>query len=362
MKIFFAFNHPAPYKVRTFNVLSKELDIFVVFERAKAKNRPLSFYNCNQYDFPHVFLKRGAFGDEQSNTGELKKYIKEHHNEYDIIVMNGYSTITEMRTIRYLIKHNIPYVLQINGGVIRKENKLKKKIKTYFISHAWKYMSPGDEADKYLINYGAKKEDIFHYPYSTLEAKDVLDAPISEEEKKKIKEEFHLPESPLYVTAAQFIERKNNAYLIKLFSKVKGNLVIAGEGKERPLYEQIIQENHLNNVELRAFLKKDQLYRLLQGCDYFVTLSKEDIYGHSILEALANGIPVISSDRVVSSRQIIKDGYNGYLVDIENEEQILSSFENIQKIVNTNCVESAKTYTIENSAKEIANILRGLKK
>ena len=128
MKIFFAFNHPAPYKVRTFNALAKQLDIFVIFERKKAKNRPDSFYNCNQYDFNHVFLKRGSFGDEQSNTGELKKYLKEHHSKYDIIVMNGYSTLTEMRTIRYLIKNKIPYVLQINGGVIRKENALKKKM------------------------------------------------------------------------------------------------------------------------------------------------------------------------------------------------------------------------------------------
>lgn len=362
MKIFFAFNHPAPYKVRTFNALAKQLDIFVIFERKKAKNRPDSFYNCNQYDFNHVFLKRGAFGDEQSNTGELKKYLKEHHSEYDIIVMNGYSTLTEMRTIRYLIKNKIPYVLQINGGVIRKENALKKKIKTYFISHAAKYMSPGDEADKYLLNYGAREEDIYHYPYSTLEEKDVLTSLVSKEEKEKIKREFDLPESPLCIAASQFIERKNNVYMIDLFSRLPVNLVLAGDGKEKELYKRIIEEKHINNVKLQSFLPKDQLYRLLQGGDYFITLSKEDIYGHSTLEALANGIPVISSNRVISSRQIIKDGYNGYLVDIDNEQQIIDAINKIEKIDNTNCIKSAKTYTIENSAKEIANILRGLKK
>lgn len=361
MKIFFSFNHPAPYKVRTFNELNKELDIFVIFERTKAKNRPQSFYNCNQYNFPHAFLKRGSFGDEQSNTGELKKYLKQHHNEYDVIVMNGYSTLTEMRAIRYLIKHKIPYVLQINGGVTRKESSVKKKIKTYFISHAYKYISPGDEADKYLLTYGAKKEDIFHYPYSTLQVQDVLSKPISQEEKVAIRKEFNMFDSPLFVAASQFIERKNNVYLINLFKNLDANLILAGDGKEKELYERIIRENDIKNVKLQDFLKKDQLYRFLQASDYFITLSKEDIYGHSTLEALANGIPVISSDRVVSSRQIIKDGYNGYLVDIQNEKQIIDAINNIKKIVNTNCIESAKTYTIENSAKEIAEILRGLK-
>ena len=361
MKIFFSFNHPAPYKVRTFNELNKELDIFVIFERTKAKNRPQSFYNCNQYNFPHAFLKRGSFGDEQSNTGELKKYLKQHHNEYDVIVMNGYSTLTEMRAIRYLIKHKIPYVLQINGGVTRKESSIKKKIKTYFISHAYKYISPGDEADKYLLTYGAKKEDIFHYPYSTLQVQDVLSKPISQEEKAAIRKEFNMFDSPLFVAASQFIERKNNVYLINLFKNLDANLILAGDGKEKELYERIIRENDIKNVKLQDFLKKDQLYRFLQASDYFITLSKEDIYGHSTLEALANGIPVISSDRVVSSRQIIKDGYNGYLVGIQNEKQIIDAINNIKKIVNTNCIESAKTYTIENSAKEIAAILRGLK-
>lgn len=362
MKVFFAFNHPAPYKVRTFNELAKDLDIFVVFERNKAKNRPASFYNCNEYNFSHVFLKRGAFGDEQSNTGELKRFLKEHHSEFDIIVMNGYSTITEMRAIKYLIKNKIPYVLQINGGIVRKDNCLKKKIKTYFISHAYKYLSPNEEADKYLLAYGARKEDIYHYPYSTLEAKDILEKPVTKEEKERIKEKYHLPESPLFIAASQFIERKNNAYMIDLFAKTNANLLLIGAGRQKELYEKKIGEQNIKNVYLHEFVKKDQLYEMLEGGDYFITLSKEDIYGHSTLEALSHGLPVISSNRVVSSNQIIENGKNGFIVNNDDEEQILQAIKEIEKIDNTYCIESAKTYTIENSAKQIGEILRGLKK
>ena len=101
---------------------------------------------------------------------------------------------------------------------------------------------------------------------------------------------------------------------------------------------------------------------MLQGGDCFITLSKEDIYGHSTLEALSHGLPVISSNRVVSSRQIIENGKNGFIVDINNEQEILDSIEKIEKIDNTYCIESAKTYTIENSARQIGEILRGLQK
>ena len=361
MKVFFAFNHPAPYKVRTFNEINKDLDIFVIFERTKAKDRPDAFYNCNEYNFPHLFLKDGYFGNEQSRSNKLKKYLKEHHSEYDLIVMNGYSQIAEMKAIRYLIKHKIPYILQINGGVVKKENFIKRKIKTYFISHASKYLSAAFGADVYLTHYGAKQEDIYHYPYSTLELKDIINRPVSKERKEELRKKYNMPSSPLFISDAQFIARKNNAYLIELFTKVKGNLLLVGDGKEKELYEKLIKEKNIQNVFLHPFVKKEELYEMLQASDYFITLSKEDIYGHTTLEALANALPVISSDRIVSSKEIIKNGQNGYLVDINNEKEILEAIEKISKIDNTNCLDSVKTYTIENSAKEITRILKEIK-
>ena len=364
MRALFVFNHPAPYKVRTFNELAKKMDIFVIFERHKAKDRPDAFYNINQYNFPHMFLKKGELniGFEQSNTNELKNYIRDHYQEFDIIVMNGYHTFSEMKAIRYMKKHQIPFVLQINGGIAKKENFIKRKIKTFYISSAWKYLSTGDESDKYLINYGARKEDIYHYVYSTLEEKDVLIKPVEQESKLAFRKEHGLAHSHLFISDSQFIDRKNNLQLIRLFKKLPYHLLLIGEGKERSLYEETIKNENIDNVKIYPFMPKDELYVFLKNADYFITLSKFDIYGHTSLEALANGLPVISSNRVVSSCQIIKDGYNGYLVDIHDEKQILEAMKNVAKINNNNCTLSAKEYTIENSAIEIYEALKEMKK
>ena len=48
MKTLFVFNHPAPYKVHVFNILSELTDIQVIFERRTAKDRPNSFYANNE--------------------------------------------------------------------------------------------------------------------------------------------------------------------------------------------------------------------------------------------------------------------------------------------------------------------------
>ena len=361
MKTLFVFNHPAPYKVHVFNKLAELTDIHVIFERRKAKDRPDSFYHDNQYNFPAIFLKKGSFANENTYTRELKRFIKDHNEEYNLIVMNGYSTIAEMRAIRYMIKHSIPYVLQINGGIIKKDNPIKAKLKRYYISHAVKYFSPCTEADKYLIHYGAREEDIFHYPYGNYFESEIIKAPLSKEEKMKIRKKWNLPEGPLFVNASQFIERKNNMELINIFKDRKESLLLIGAGKEKEMYLNQIEHKHLSNVTILDFQKKSDLFEILRACDYFITLSTEDIFGHTTLEAMANGLPVISSNRVISSLDIIKNGVNGFLVDIKNKDEIISAINKVNSDMSKEAIETAKKNTIEKSAETLFSLLEANK-
>lgn len=359
MKTLFVFNHPAPYKVHVYNILSELTDIQVVFERRSAKDRPDSFYADNKYNFPLTFLKHGAFSNENTMTGELRSFIKKHHQEYDQIIMNGYSTVAEMKAIRYMIRHHIPYTLQINGGIVKKDGWLKRKLKNYFISHAERYFSPCVEADEYLIHYGAKKENIHHYPYGNYFEKEVTEAPLTNEEKKAIREKWHLPEGSLFVNASQFIERKNNMQLISIFKDRKESLLLIGSGKEKEKYEQFIKEHNIKNIILMDFLKKESLFEVLKACDYFITLSAEDIFGHTTLEAMANGLPVISSNRVISSKDIIEDGKNGYLVDIKDEKQINKAIDDVKQEMSVEAIKTARNNTIESSAIKLHQLLEG---
>ena len=350
MKVLFVFNHPAPYKVRLFNELIKSIDLDVIFERKKAKDRPDSFYAENEYHFHPLFLKRGSFSKENSNTVELKKYLAKNYQKYDLIIMNGYSTFTEMRAIHYLNKHHVPFILYINGGIIKKENRIKARIKKYFISSAFKYISPCLEADEYLKHYGADEKDIYHYPYSTFFEKDILPKALTKNEKTTLQKEFNLPASPLFVSAGQFIERKNNLMLISLFKNRKENLLLIGSGPLESKYRDYISENKMTNVYIMSFLPHEQLFKIFRGCDYFVTLSKEDIYGHTTNEAMANGLPVISSNSVISSCHLIENGVNGFLISLSDRQEILKAFDEISGKMSANAIKTAQNNTIAKTA------------
>ena len=359
MKTLFVFNHPAPYKVHVFNELAKLTDIRVIFERKKAKDRPDSFYADNEYNFPVIFLKNKGFGNENTATSELKNYIKKHRHLYDVIVMNGYSTIAEMKAIRYMIRHHIPYVLQINGGIIKKDSAIKKQLKTYFISNAYKWFSPCKDADEYLIHYGANKKMIFDYPYGNVLDKEVISKPVTPETKAKLRKKYNLPDGPLFVSAAQFIKRKNNMQLLSLFKDRSETLVLIGEGEEKNKYLEYIKKNNIKNIIVKDYMKKADLFEVFKSCDYFITLSKEDIFGHTTLEAMANGLPVISSDRVVASKDLIINGENGFLVDINNEQQVKEALDNASTLNANKAIKTAKKNTIECSAKRLHDLLRG---
>lgn len=360
MKILFVFNHPAPYKVRLFNELAKEIDLDVIFERESASDRPDDFYNIKDYQFNCIFLKKGAYGAEESNTNELREYLKEHHHEYDLIIMNGYSHKTERKAISYVRKHKIPFVLYINGGVIRKENFLKRFYKKKLILSASKYMSPCMEASEYLLHYGVNPNNIYHYPYSTLYNKDIPSHELTEEERLKIRKEYNLPNNKLFITASQFIDRKNLIEVIDCFKGLDASLLIVGEGPEKESYLEFIKENSIHNVLIHKFMKRDELFNLMKACDGFITLSKEDIYGHTINEALGMGLPVVSSNQVISARHLLKNGENGYIVHLGQKEEIQSAINKVDSSMFQRAIETAKHNTFEESAKRHIEIFKEL--
>lgn len=347
MKILWVFNHLAPYKVRLFNELAKHADLEVVFERDKEKSRPDSFYYLNEYNFKYTVFKKGYFGERNTYSNELKKFIKKNHTKYDLIVMNGFSTISEIKAISFLNKNKHPFVFYINGGIPHKECFLKKKLKKKMLKGAVCCFSPSEVADQYLLQYINPLTPIHHYTYSTIEAKDIA-KDISEKEKEEIRKKYNLPSGRLFVNFSQFIERKNNLFLLEIFKELNDNLLLIGSGKEKEQYKKYIKDNNMNNVTILDFMEKEKLFEILRACDFHITLSKEDIYGHTINEAMCNGLPVIASSHITGAKSLIKNGENGFVVDL-NKEIIVTAIKTINKSMGEKAIETAKNNTLEKS-------------
>ena len=151
--------------------------------------------------------------------------------------------------------------------------------------------------------------------------------------------------------------RKNNLQLISLFKDREEQLLLVGSGREKERYLNYIKLNNINNVHIMDYMNRRDIFEVLKACDCHISLSLEDIYGHTIIEAMANGIPVISSKNVVAARDIIENNKNGFLVDIKDEASIIKAIEEVDSSMSEYAINTAKKYTMESSAKRLCELL-----
>ena len=347
-KVLIVFNHPAPYKVRLFNELSKFFDLHVIFERRSASDRNKGFYFEEKYNFTTHKIHGIKLGREGFISTGVRKHLQ--YNEYDLVIMNGYSHFAEMNAIKWMKKWHAPYVLYINGGTIKKESWLKSKIKKYYISRANSYFSPDEESNKYLVHYGANPKHIFNYPYSTIYEREIV---TNKPDKAAIRKEFGMNFDKVFVSSGQLIARKNYVSLVNEWKKFPENygLFLIGDGKQRKEIEKLIKTENIKNVVLTGFLPREKMFKYFQASDAFLFPSKEDIYGHVINEALSQGIPVISTNKVNSAIKLVKNGENGFLLEsltgpeFEKAVKAVLEMDAFEK-----CVGTAKENTIEKMA------------
>ena len=128
---------------------------------------------------------------------------------------------------------------------------------------------------------------------------------------------------PTFVTAGAFRPEKNHLLLIKAFKIVNcthpARLIIFGRGDLQAEYEKAIRENGLSEVvSLPGF--SESLVSEVAASSGYISCSQIESFGIAIVEGLACGVPVISTDAPCGPREILKDGEYGELVPMDNLE------------------------------------------
>ncbi|TQD33824.1 glycosyltransferase family 4 protein [Haloflavibacter putidus] len=118
-------------------------------------------------------------------------------------------------------------------------------------------------------------------------------------------------------------ENKNQLFLIKALRNLPSDIYLNLYGRAETVYlkklEKYIVELDLENrVHFKGFVKNHELPRVLNEQDLFVLASKKEGLPVSILEALACGVPVLTSDSGGGTRHIFKDRKGGEVFSIKD--------------------------------------------
>ena len=87
--------------------------------------------------------------------------------------------------------------------------------------------------------------------------------------------------------------------LFPVFEKLRGSNIhfrIIGDGPFRETLAQQIKQNNWTHVELPGEVPNELLPQILSDADFFITPSRYETQPFALLEAMASGLPVISTD------------------------------------------------------------------
>ncbi len=136
----------------------------------------------------------------------------------------------------------------------------------------------------------------------------------------------HLPQKNI-VTVGRIIEQKNQIMLINSFSKLLSShndrkLLIYGDGPLKKTLREYVKNIGLENYIYFMGLT-DNVPDVLKKAELFVLTSNYEGLPNALLEALAVGVPSISTDCPCGgAKMVINNGENGFLIPVRNQEEL----------------------------------------
>ncbi len=122
------------------------------------------------------------------------------------------------------------------------------------------------------------------------------------------------------ISVGYLIPRKGFDLLINAMKKIVKNhpkvkLRIVGNGQEEQrLREQISDLKLEDNVILHGFVPNEEIQKLYSKANFFVSMQREESFGQVFIEALASGLPIVTTS-TIGSREIIQSEKLGYVVE-----------------------------------------------
>jgi len=140
-------------------------------------------------------------------------------------------------------------------------------------------------------------------------------------------ERFEGERDKTIVSVGRLDANKNQALLIRAFSRLaeeypEYKVILYGEGKDKKKLESIIKELNMEGKVLLAGATSD-VVNAIQKASAFVLTSNTEGMPNALIEAMALGLPVISTDCPCGGpKDLIKNKDNGILIPVNDEEAL----------------------------------------
>lgn len=255
---------------------------------------------------------------------------------YNIKHVHTYHTLYEYYT-HYI--YNKKFAFDSTNRILKKSIALYSKL---YMKNADLIIAPSIKTKNVLKNYNIK-ENIIVQPtgINLLQFENKIDSLELEEVRKK----YNLKKTNKHILVLGRISiEKSIDFIIDSFKEYLNNsnnlkLLIVGDGPHKSELEKYVEDNNIKNILFTGRVKYEDVKYFYNISDVFISASKSETQGLTIIEAIASNTDIIlyndenitdlvidnKSGRLFNNKKELLDAFNDFLNDKEKNEYLKSN-------------------------------------
>ena len=233
----------------------------------------------------------------------------------DLLIVNGYTRRIYLEAAFLAKRAGVATALRLDsvlwGGSPARDLAKRVFFATWMRGLYDLFFGVGSLTLEYLRAHGVPSERAGLFPYAV----DVEDfrsrSGLSQEERRAVRDRLGVPhDARVVLSLAKLAQREAPWDLLRAFARLDEDvwLVLAGDGPERAALEREAGPR----VRFPSYVPYPELPSVYAAADLFVHPAREERWGVSVQEALACGLPVVTSSRVGAARDLLVEGGNGF--------------------------------------------------
>ncbi len=335
MKLAVIYSHPVQYTAPLFRELANRPGVDLIVYYLSRHGTEVSFdpmfgqafkwdlplldgYN---YEFvPNLRKEAGVAGFFQlMNLALIDRLRKAHH---DAVLVHGYEHFAKWPAFAAAKSVGSRVVFHGESHLNEPRTALRTAVKSVVLRSlfhsfdAFGYI--GTLNRQYFEHYGVPAEKLYLTPYSV--DNDFFATKVREAAPRRheIRTALGITDSaPIILWTAKLTEVKQPELMLRAFAKVRGgrpcHMLFVGDGALRSKIEELVGYWNIPNVKITGFVNQSQIPEMYAIGDIFAMPSLREPWGLSVNEAMSAGLPVVVSDRVGSSLDLVEQGRNGFI-------------------------------------------------
>jgi len=349
LKIYFVVSHPIQYFIPLYQRISQidgiETKVFFFSDETLNGGVDKQFGVKFTWDIPLLEGYSSTFIKNRSwNPSIFKGFwglfnpgiIRELWNlPKGMVIISGWHFSSYILTYLFatLFGHMVAIRCEAPGYKEQNRNGLKNMIRHYLIGSILLkklvdiYLYLGNQSREFYRHFKVEESRMVFSPYSI--DNDRFKRSISSLSKSHERRKLDMEVSEFIILfTGKFISVKRPLDLIRAFHALEipnKRLVLVGEGNLKGEMLDYISTHRVERVHFAGFINQSELPKYYCIADVLVLCSQTETWGLSVNEAMACGLPVIGSEGVGCSDDLIQNGRNGYVFPVGNIEALTKS-------------------------------------